>query len=160
MKSGNVPVWAVSFADLCMLLLGFFVILHVQSGHQAQVVQGIKEALGGRPVAAAERHDIDPTHLFEQGEALLRPEANAELAAIGRNALRTGSHVRIESIGADRATRRFDGWELAAARAAAIARAVQAGGLPEKAIALSIPEMDGASASTGQRIAIEVMAPR
>jgi flagellar motor protein MotB len=160
MKSGSAPSWAISFADLCMLLLGFFVILHVQSGRETQVVQGIQQALGGRPVAAAETHDLDPARLFEPGEALLRPEAQAELTAIGSHALRTGQHVRVESIGVDRATRRFDGWELAAARAAAIARAIQAGGLPEKAIALSIPEMDGASASTGQRIAIEVIAPR
>jgi flagellar motor protein MotB len=159
MKSGAVPSWAMSFADLCMLLLGFFIILHVQSSKQTQVVQGIKQAFGGRPVPAAESHDINPARLFEPGEALLRPEAQAELMAIGSHALRTGKHVRIESIGADRATRRFDGWELAAARAAAIARAVQTSGLPEKAIALSIPEMDGASASMGQRIAIEVIAP-
>lgn len=157
MKIAGAPSWAVSFADLLMLLLGFFIILYVQSSRQTQVVNGIKQALGGKAITAAEAHDLDPARLFEQGEALLRPEARAELAGIGRHAHMTGAQVRIESIGADRATRRFDGWELAAARAAAIARAVQSGGLPEKAIILSIPEMSEAGTSQGQRIAIELV---
>lgn len=157
MKIAGAPSWAISFADLCMLLLGFFIILHVQSNQQKQVVNGIKQAFGGKAVIAAESHDLNPARLFEPGEALLRPEARAELAAIGNHARATGARVRIESIGADKATRRFDGWELAAARAAAIARAVQSGGLSEKAIILSIPEMSDAGSSEGQRIAIELV---
>lgn len=157
MKITGAPGWAISFADLMMLLLGFFIILHVQSSQQKQVVNGIKQAFGGKAVIAAENHDLAPARLFEQGEALLRPEARAELAAIGRHAHMTGARVRIESIGANKATRRFDGWELAAARAAAIARAVQSGGLSEKAIILSIPEMSDATTSEGQRIAIELV---
>lgn len=157
MKIAGAPTWAISFADLCMLLLGFFIILHARSSQQKEVVNGIKQALGGQTVPVAKIHDLDPTRLFEPGEALLRPEARAQLAEIGRQAHMTGARVRIESIGADRATRRFDGWELAAARAAAIARAVQSGGLSEKAIILSIPDMSDAGAGQGQRIAIEVM---
>lgn len=157
MKITGTPNWAVSFADLCMVLLGFFIIMHVQSNQQKQVVNGIKQAFGGNAVAAAEAHDLDPARLFEPGEARLRPAARAELAGIGYRAHMTRTRVRIESIGADKATRRFDGWELAAARAAAIARAVQSGGLPEKAIILSIPEMSDASTSEGQRIAIELV---
>lgn len=160
MKSASTPSWALSFADLCMLLLGFFVILHVQSGQQKQVVQGIKQALGGGAAASADSHDLDPARMFDQGEAVLRPDASAQLAAIGHNAYRTHSTVRIESVGANRTSRRFDGWELAAARAAAIARAVQSGGLPENAITLSIPEMSTVNADKGQRIAIEVTAPK
>ena len=74
---------------------------------------------------------------------------------LGQRALRSGGKIRIESIGIDPGTRRFDGWELAAARTAAIARAVQAGGISDKAITISIPAMSSADA-TGQHIGIEV----
>ena len=46
MKAAIAPAWAVSFADLCMLLLGFFVVLHAQSSQQSKVVSGIKQAFG------------------------------------------------------------------------------------------------------------------
>jgi flagellar motor protein MotB len=157
MKSVTAPTWALSFADLCILLLGFFVMLHAQSGHQAQVVRGIKQALGGGIAKSVEAHEITPARLFEPGEAVLRPQARAELQALGRHASAIHAQVHIESIGTDRAVRRFDGWELAAARTAAIARAVQAGGLPDEAIIVSIPEMTGKTAGKGQRIAVEVM---
>jgi hypothetical protein len=52
----------------------------------------------------------------------------------------------------DPATRRLDGWELAAARVAAIARAVKAGGLNESRIEVVMPKMSGRA--TGQRISL------
>lgn len=159
MRSGGAPTWALSFADLCMLLLGFFVMLHAQSGHQAQVISGIKRALGGGIVKSAEAHELGTAALFEPGEALLRPRAKSEMEALGKHAAAIGAHVRIESIGTDHAARRFDGWELAAARTAAIARAIQAGGLSDQAIVISIPEMTSEIAGKGQRMAVEVVPP-
>jgi flagellar motor protein MotB len=158
MKTGSAPVWALSFADLCLLLLGFFVMLHAQAGHRTQVVQGIKQALGGSDATrSAESHDLDPAVMFQPGEALLKPQARAQMMALGRRAAAGNGLVSIESTGADRAVRRFDGWELAAARTAAIARAIQAGGLSDKAIAISIPEMGVGTPGNGQRIAIELL---
>jgi len=78
-------------------------------------------------------------------------------AARDRHAALGGGHVRIESIGTDRNTSRFDGWELAAARAAAVARAIQAGGLSEQRIMISIPEMNGIAGRDGQHIAIDLV---
>jgi hypothetical protein len=86
--------------------------------------------------------------LFERGEAVLKPEALARFMAIGRK----GGSVRITSEGMDRGTRRFDAWELAAARVAAVARAVQAGGLSEGRIEVVMPQMSGPA--MGQRISI------
>lgn len=157
MKRAASSTWAISFADLCMLLLGFFVMLHAQSNQGKQLVDGIKNAFGGRAVPVAKTHDLDPLYLFEAGEALLRPEARAQLIEIGRGAAQRGSRVRIESIGIDPGSRRFDGWELAAARTAAIGRAVQEGGLSDQAITISIPAMGADKDRTGQRIAIEVL---
>jgi flagellar motor protein MotB len=155
-KSVSAPPWALSFADLCLLLLGFFVMLHAQSGHQTQVVQGIKQALGGgHSVKSSQHHEIDPAKLFEPGEALLRPQAREQIQALGRHAALSRTTVRIESIGVDRAAKRFDGWELAAARTAAIARTMQAGGLSEKAVTISIPEM-AETPGGKQRISIEL----
>lgn len=156
MKSGTAPVWALSFADLCILLLGFFVMLHAQAGDRRQIVQGIKQALGGTAAKSADEHDLNPARLFEPGEALLRPDARAGIMAIGREAAARRATVRIESIGVDRAVRRFDGWELAAARTAAIARTVQSGGLPDRSITISIPEM-AETPGGSQRIAIRVI---
>jgi len=156
-KAPAAPVWALSFADLLILLLAFFVMLHAQSGHQAQIVQGIRQALGSAVAASSESHDIDPKAVFELNEAVLKPPARAALQALGRHAALSGGHVRIESIGADRNTSRFDGWELAAARAAAVARAIQAGGLSEQRIMISIPEMNGTAGRDGQHIAIDLV---
>jgi flagellar motor protein MotB len=156
MRSGGAPVWALSFADLCILLLGFFVMLHAQSGHQAQIVGGIKQALSGSSARSVEAHDLSPASMFEPGEALMRPQARSEMQALGRHASALHARVRIESVGTDRSVRRFDGWELAAARTAAIARAIQAGGLSDAAIMISIPEMTGETAGKGQRIAVEI----
>ena len=157
MKAPAAPVWALSFADLLILLLAFFVMLHAQSGHQAQIVQGIKQALGSSVSISSESHDIDPKAIFEVNEAVLKPQARASLQALGRRAALGGRNVRVESIGAERNTSRFDGWELAAARAAAVARAIQAGGLSEQRILISIPEMNGTAGRDGQRIAIDLV---
>lgn len=156
MKSASTPAWAISFADLCMLLLGFFVVLHAQAAQQSKVVNGIKQAFGGKATPILEAHDIRPIQLFEPGEAVLRDRAREEMFLLGQRALQSGARIRIESIGIDPATRRFDGWELAAARTAAIARAVQAGGVSDKAITISIPAMSSADAK-GQHIGIEVL---
>ena len=158
MRTASTSAWAISFADLCMLLLGFFVVLHAQSAQQSKVVAGIKQAFGGKAAPTLEAHDIKPVQLFEPGEAVLRERAREEMLLLGQRALRSGGKIRIESIGIDPGTRRFDGWELAAARTAAIARAVQAGGISDKAITISIPAMSSADA-TGQHIGIEVLRP-
>ena len=157
MKSAGAPSWTLSFADLCLLLLGFFIMLHAQTGQQAKLVDGIKQAFGGQSVPLSESHQLDPARLFEPGEALLRPQARAQLVEMGRRAAERRERVRIESIGVDPASRRFDGWELAAARTAAIGRAVQTGGLSDQAITISIPAMSATKDKTGQRIAIEVL---
>lgn len=151
------PPWALSFADLLILLLAFFVMLHAQSGHQAQIMNGIKQALGGPVANRAETHDINPKSMFQPEEAVLRPQARAALLALGRHAVAIHANVRIESIGTDRSTSRFDGWELAAARTAAIARAVKAGGLTDARITVAIPEMTSAAGQDKQRIAIEIV---
>ena len=66
----------------------------------------------------------------------------------------------IVSDGIDPATARLDGWELAAARAAAAGRAVRAGGLDERRVTLSIPAMGGAGHAAGQTLRITLAPAR
>jgi hypothetical protein len=153
------PVWTTSFLDLCLVLLGFFVMLHAVEGHRAELVAGLNTSFGAGAAPRIEQHRLTPHHLFQPGEALFRPGAQVTLIAIGREAARTRAHVSVESIGIDAATNRFDGWELAAARTAAVARAIRSGGLSDRAIEIAIPGSTGAPPARGQQIMIAVTPP-
>ncbi|WP_156680346.1 flagellar motor protein MotB [Sphingomonas profundi] len=155
MSAARAPRWALSFADLCLLLLGFFVILHAQKGDPRRVAQGMRAAFGdGATAAAAARTDYKATALFQPGEAVLTPAAAGWLARLGREAAARRSAVLIVSDGIDPATARLDGWELAAARAAAVGRAVRAGGVSERQLTISIPAMGGDRHAAGQTLRI------
>lgn len=132
--------WALSFADLCLLLLGFFVLLQARPD-PARLAAGVKAAFAGHAPATIER---PAGAWFEDGEAVLTPAARATLRAFARGA---GS-VTVASRGTEPRAARFDGWELAAARAAAVARAVQEAGVPEARVNLAIDPGTGG----GQRI--------
>ena len=132
--------WAVSFADLCLLLLGFFVLLQARPD-PAHLSVGLKAAFAGHAPATLEQ----PAYAwFEPGEAILRPTARTALHAFARGA----TEVTVASRGTEARTARFDGWELAAARTAAVAREMQAAGVPEGKVTLAIDPGTGG----GQRI--------
>jgi hypothetical protein len=142
MTTVPVPRWAVSFADLFLLLLGCFVLLHAMEaaprGSHATSVSGA--AAGGYRAA----------DLFQPGEAVLKPESRAMLQAEGRRL--AGHEVRIASTGTAEAGGRLDRFELSAARAAAVGRALQEGGVRDRDVTIAIA--DGAGAAADQRIAV------
>lgn len=152
----NSPVWLVSFVDLCLVLLGFFVMLHAMSGNQRQLVQGLRDRFSGAGGASVERRQLAPQSLFQPGEALFRDGKREELRAFGAQAAARAAHVRVTSVGTDKATNRFDGWELSAARTAAVARAIQSGGLAADAIDIALSPTKSAEKSRGQRIEVEI----
>jgi len=152
---GGAPRWALSFADLCLLLLGFFVILHAQSADPARVASGMRSAFGDGAASSTTRFERRAAALFQPGEAILRPDAAARLRSLGARAGASGK-VLIVSTGTDASTRRLDAWELAAARTAAIARAIRGGGVDEARVTVAIPAMDGAQSGKGQTISVTV----
>jgi hypothetical protein len=156
MSTIRAPRWALSFADLCLLLLGFFVILHAQAGHRAELAGGMRAAFGTDKASHEVHADYTAAALFEPGEAVLKPSFARELTLLGARAAAADARVSIESTGTDVPSHRFDGWDLAAARVSAIARAVSASGLPENRIEIAIPAMGGAKAGKGQTIAVRV----
>ena len=143
------PRWAVSFADLLLLLLGCFVLLHAMEAQRPQAAAGAPAVASSRPALAPAR-SFAAAEVFQPGEALLTPEAREALRAEG---VRLAGHpVRILSTGTGEDGGRLDRFELAAARAAAVGRALREGGLAEGDIAIAMAESAGPGA--GQTIAI------
>lgn len=128
MRIATAPRWAVSFADLGLLLLGCFVMLHaMQSAREAAPVHALPVRESGTTWRAAE--------LFEPGEARLTEEGRARLARAARD-YRAG--VELVSRGTGEGGNRLDRFELSAARAAAVARALVEGGVAQEDVALRL----------------------
>lgn len=143
--------WALSFADLCLLLLGFFVMLQASGKGRGEAVAALSGYFSGTAQAAVT--DFPALALFERGEAMLTAQGRSALGEVAKQAAENNQFVEIASAGEDPAGRRFDRWELAAARLAAAARAVREAGLPERNIRiLGLQEND--SPATGQHILI------
>jgi flagellar motor protein MotB len=129
--------WALSFADLCLLLLGFFVLLQAKPNAN-HLSAGLRAAFGTRANAALEEN---ANAWFEPGEAVLTPQAHKILDDFARTT--GGGGLIVSSRGTEPKTARFDGWELAAARTAAVARALSKGGLAEDKVAVAIDPATG-----------------
>lgn len=148
MKAGAIPRWAVSFADLGLLLIGCFVMLHAIEASRPKADAG--------PVAppafrARGEESYHAAELFEAGDARLTAPARARLQAAGRHWI--GQPIRVVSYGAAEGSARLDRFELAAARSAAVARALREGGVREGDVEIRV---EGAAA-TAQDQVIEVV---
>lgn len=127
--------WAISFADLCLLLLGFFVLLHASRQGAGAAVSHLSEYFRGQP-AEGQTLTLAASALFEPGEAMLTHMGAAQLREIGKEATENKRIIILTSVGEDEAGRRFDRWELGAARLAAAARALHQTGLEEGRIVI------------------------
>lgn len=119
--------WAVSFADLLLLLLAFFVLLQASGGRRDALLSQVSQQFGGRPMRQGV--ELRAADLFAPGDALLTEAGRLRLAAIARQFARDRGGVEIRSSGTDATRQRFDGWDLAAARLGAVARALKADGI-------------------------------
>lgn len=149
MRSGHYPRWAISMADLTLLLLGFAIMIHVAPSG------ALRTAVQSSQFAALTLFDEAADPLFEDGEARLTASARERLAEVGRTAARRREVLQVQSIGTGRGgAARFDRWELSAARAAAVARALGAGGLAQDRIDLAIPALPRTDRAQPQRIVV------
>jgi hypothetical protein len=149
MSSALAPRWMLGLADLALLLLGFFLMLHVSDSNLRAVTDGARAAFSGR-LPAPPLLEASAASLFEPGEARLKNAARALLLAIGNQ----GKAITIESAGRDGAGSRFDSWELAAARAAAVARAVREGGVREEKVRIVMAPERASEAVQGQMLVL------
>lgn len=150
--------WVLSFADLTLVLLAFFVMMQAEVGDRLKMAAGIRGAFGGSGDGArGERsvHGFDAAAIFEDGEAILKPEEMNRLRAVGAAAARARRPVLVASQGRDGQSARLDSWELAAARTTAVARAIRMGGLPDALIEIAIPPMKASDPARGQRISVQ-----
>jgi hypothetical protein len=143
MIQSGAPRWVTSLADLCLLLLGFFMLLYAGKSDMREVARSTRGAFGQKDGVEGSRDlvllDAPAAGLFEPDEARLTEAARGRLFAIGVRAAAEGRRIEIESRGRAKHTPRFDAWELAAARAAATARAIEKGGVPGGRISIVMP---------------------
>jgi flagellar motor protein MotB len=127
--------WALSFADLCLLLLGFFVLLQANQATRDEALAGLGSYFGA--IEAPLQADLPAATLFEPGEALLSEAGRNALLLAAKPLASPSDIIQIQSIGIDRGTHRFDAWDLAAARLGAVARTLVAAGIPQQRLRIA-----------------------
>ena len=152
MKAAAQPRWLMSFADLTLLLLAFFVMLHARAGEADAIVRGVGDALGPQ-TARQDIRGYAADGLFEPGEAVLRAPARIELGALGTGWAH-GGRVMVTSTGQSSPGFRFDRWELAAARTAAVARQLSLGGMKADRIDIDMEPASAKARAGGQQIRV------
>lgn len=144
--------WAVSFADLLLLLLGFFVLLQASGARRDAMLAQISQQFGGR--AMRQGIELRASELFVPGEALLTDAGRVRLSAIVRRFAQDAGTLEIRSEGSDHGRQRFDDWDLAAARLGAVARALRLGGIAQERLLIrGLDQTDGREGQ-GQHIHI------
>lgn len=144
--------WAISFADLLLLLLGFFVLLQASGQKRDAMLAEVRQQFGGRAMRLGVELRADA--LFLPGEALLSDKGKIRLARVAAELRLAGKSLEIRSQGADPARERFDEWDLAAARLGAVARELKTRGLGgDRLVIRGLDQLDG-GAGKGQVIRI------
>jgi hypothetical protein len=141
MRTAPAPRWTISFADLALLLLGCLVMAHALRPAEAPIAAAAPASVATVELAAAD--------LFEPGEARLTAAGRVRLDELAGSA--AGRRLALASRGTDGGGARLDAFELAAARTAAIARALELG-----EVDVSASAERAADAGRGQRITIRI----
>jgi hypothetical protein len=144
MKLASAPRWAISFADLSLVLIGCFAMQHAMRSPQAPPAKATEDTLLR---ASAE---FVAEELFEPGEARLTAAGRSRLAALA--ATMDGHRIAVASRGMDGGGGRLDAFELAAARTAAVAREL---GADQRRLS-TVVGSDG-EAPPGQRISVRIL---
>ncbi|HKT77263.1 MAG TPA: flagellar motor protein MotB [Sphingobium sp.] len=151
-SQGRRSRWAISFADLLLLLLGFFVLLQASGQRRDMMLAQVRQQFGGRAVPSG--MDLRAADLFLPGEALLSDKGRAELARIAARLRGRSGRLEVRSQGTDVARQRFDAWDLAAARLGAVARELKAQGVAgDRLLIRGLDQLDGGTGK-GQHIRV------
>lgn len=142
--------WALSFADLCLLLLGFFVLMQAHQSQRDEALAGLGRYFGA--IEAPEQADLLAESLFEPGEALLSEAGHTALLRAAKPFAASKNIIQIQSIGVDKGETRFDAWDLAAARLGAVARTLVAAGIPHTRIRIAGLAEEADSKTPGKQI--------
>jgi len=147
--------WALSFADLSLLLLGFFVLLQANQATRDTALAGLNSYFGA--LRAPQQADLPAESLFAPGEALLSDTGRVRLMRAAQPFLGGTSVIRVQSLGLAPGRQRFDAWDLSAARLGAVARALVAAGIAPERIriaGLAEPDTEARAQEAGQIIRI------
>jgi hypothetical protein len=142
MRMAVPPRWTISFADLALLLLGCFVMMNA--------LRPASPPAAAAATGAAATMELGASDLFEPGEARLTAAGRARLADVARAA--EGGRIVLASRGAESGGERLDAFELAAARTAAVGRAL---GIVTGDVSASVEPGEGEGA--GQRISVRIL---
>ena len=150
--------WAISFADLLLLLLGFFVLLQASGQKRDAMLAEVRQQFGGRPMRPGV--ELRAADLFLPGEAMLSAQGRARIARAAAELRSADAGLEIRSEGTDPVRERFDEWDLAAARLGAVARELKAQGLVgDRPVIRGLDQLDGATGK-GQMIRIAPASPK
>lgn len=140
--------WAVSFADLLLLILAFFVLLQASGSRRDAMLSQVSQQFGGR--AMRQGVALRAADLFVPGDALLSEAGRVRLAAVAQRFAREPGGLEIRSDGSDRGRQRFDDWDLAAARLGAVARALRLNGIAQDRLLIRGLDQGSGRPGTGQ----------
>lgn len=144
--------WAISFADLTLLLLAFFVLLQASGQRRDAMLAGLSRQFGGPAMRAGV--DLRAAELFTPGEAFLTVAGQARLRQVARQFVREPGGLEVRSHGTDAAHQRFDDWDLAAARLGAVARALKSDGIAGSRLLIRGLDQGDGRAGEGQIIRV------
>lgn len=150
--------WAISFADLLLLLLGFFILLQASGQKRDAMLAEVRQQFGGRPMRSG--LELRAEELFLPGEAMLSDEGRVKVARAAATVRPAAEGLEIRSQGTDPARKRFDEWDLAAARLGAVARELKARKLVgDRLVIRGLDQLDGRTGK-GQLIRIAPASPK
>jgi hypothetical protein len=152
MIASRPPRWLISFTDLILLLLGFFVLLYARRDNPAIVTNSLHQAFKESGATNVNAY-LDANEVFETGEAVLTSAGKTKILSVFRQGL-SKNRFTISSKGMDQGSQRFDAWELSAARTAAVARALKQLGILENRLEIMMERTSKQKLGQGQTIEI------
>lgn len=141
--------WVFAFADLSLLMIGYFVIMMNASPSLTDATIPLKSAENEGASISLRSKD-----LFAEHEAMISDEGKSVIADFLVSNKVSNQRIKLSLNGWDPASERLDGWELAAARLAATGRVIREQGIEADSIHIGL--IDQSNIEDEQNITIRV----